>query len=160
MRDGKSIKSCSPVITSAASKISNLLQVGKTGTARPSILATQKSTRSSPNSSSNRKLVPNYHRLSLLSRHPSKQLNVLKATRHKAKQHQQFKEQQKNSNSKTLSSMVISVSTEGTSPSAPSPVATSKINGNNGETTKPNDNSESEYSSLEDDDDFAAGNYR
>lgn len=52
--------------------------------------------------------------------------------------------------------MVISVPIEGNTPAAPSPVATSKINGNNGESTKATatENSESEYSSLEDDDDF------
>lgn len=54
--------------------------------------------------------------------------------------------------------MVISIPIEGSTPTAPSPVATSKINGNNGELANATatENYESEYSSLEDDDDFAA----
>lgn len=82
---------------------------------------------------------------------------MLKNSRQKAllKAKQAHGQQLKGSKSK----MVVSIPNEGSSPSAPSPVATSKINGNNSDVTKPNEHSESEYSSLEDDDDFAAGRH-
>lgn len=97
-----------------------------------------------------------YHRYYLSGRHQS---NNIRIARQKAflKARQQLHQQQQPN--KNTTAMVISVPIEGTSPSAPSPVASSKVNGNNGEPAKAkaNEHSESEYSSLEDDDDFAAG---
>lgn len=108
----------------------------------------------------NRKIVPNYrghyHRYYLSGRLQSNNINIARQKILLKARQQQLKQQQ---SIKTKSAMVISVPIEGTSPSAPSPVASSKVNGNHGDLAKAkaNENSESEYSSLEDDDDFAAG---
>lgn len=176
LRDGKPVKSIRPAtaaVTISSPSTVNAVVQGRIVGATPTKSTSAAATRSAALRNGERKPTPNQtsnHRLLLAAarnhhHHPGKQLNVLKTTRQKAllkakqQQHQknQQQQQQQSSKSKKLAlPMVISVPIEGNTPAAPSPVATSKINGNNGESTKATatENSESEYSSLEDDDDF------